>query len=83
MGVALERTKVIPMIDRQKRVTQQSLLDESIDKIKSLTERQKILLAEIANYEKQNFDEWPQGRDFLAEVQKELWNINARLKKNS
>ncbi len=75
-----DKMKVCSRTDRSKRVSVQP--DVTVyDKEKELKEKVKMLLDEIINYEKQDFADWPDGRDFLKATQQELWNINARLRK--
>lgn len=82
MGVPFspEKMKVYSQSDRNKRVSAHQEVSE-YNKEKFLKEKIKLLLDEIVNYEKQDFADWPGGKDFLKAAQQELRNLNARLKK--
>ena len=80
MGVALrsDRIKVFSRTDRNK-LSNAVVPNTSDERKKEFQDRKHALLSEIINYEKQNFDDWPDGRYFLEATRKEMYKIDDRL----
>lgn len=80
MSVTLnpDKMKVYSHADRNKRVIQAPPI-KSDDRNEGLKERKRLLLSEIINYEKQNFDDWPDGREFLEATRREMYKADDEL----
>lgn len=80
MGVALsgDRIKVLSPASRNKLSSTVSE-NNTDERKKELQDKKRALLSEIINYEKQNFDDWPDGRYFLEATRKDLYKIDDRL----
>lgn len=81
MTVALniDHMKVFSSSERNKKVSSAVPQKKNEDPKELLKEKKKILLSEIANYEKQNFDDWPDGKEYLQAARAEMYKVDNEL----
>ncbi len=74
-----KRSKVSPPNKNWQKDRVRSESETRQDRLKELTERKRFLLAEVANYEKQDFGDWPDGKKMLELVRIDLHKVDDEL----